>query len=429
MRVLVIGGTGFIGTAVTARLAADGHDVVALSRHRDGRQNPDSVTYRAFDIASVQESGDWLAQLSGVDAIVNCAGTLQDAPGESARAVHATAIEALVAACAQSGPRRLVHISATGVDKGLSGFSQSKYRGEAAVQASDLDWVILRPSVVVGRSAYGGSALFRGLAALPFLPVIPNTGPLQLVWLDDLVETIARLIRADAPARIVLDIVGPKRFDFSETVAMFRRWLRWPDAHLVPLGRPLAVALFKLGDAASLLGWRPPVRSNALHELAQGATGDPAAWQTHTGIVPRDVEAALTREQASVQERWFAPLYALKPLVFGVFGLFWLATGLISFGPGWQIGKAMLLEGGLGDAFSNVTIAAGALADIVIGLAILYRPTARYGLYAALIISLAYAIIGTILVPRLWADPLGPMLKIWPIMVLNLIALAILKDR
>ena len=68
-------------------------------------------------------------------------------------------------------------------------------------------------------------------------------------------------------------------------------------------------------------------------------------------------------------------------------------------------------------------------ADILIGLAILYRPTSRAGLYAALLISLAYAGIGTVLLPRLWSDPLGPMLKIGPIMVLIAVALAIREDR
>jgi hypothetical protein len=86
-------------------------------------------------------------------------------------------------------------------------------------------------------------------------------------------------------------------------------------------------------------------------------------------------------------------------------------------------------EGGVGETMAMLSVVSGALADIAIGLAIIYRPTSRYGLYAALAISIAYAIIGTILVPRLWSDPLGPMLKIWPIMVLNLVALAILKDR
>jgi hypothetical protein len=69
------------------------------------------------------------------------------------------------------------------------------------------------------------------------------------------------------------------------------------------------------------------------------------------------------------------------------------------------------------------------LADIAIGIAILTRPLSRYGLYAALAISIVYVVIGTALVPRLWSDPLGPMLKIWPVLVLNLVALAIREDR
>jgi hypothetical protein len=160
-----------------------------------------------------------------------------------------------------------------------------------------------------------------------------------------------------------------------------------------------------------------------------GASGDAGPWTQLTGIAATDVESALASEPASVQERWFARLYLLKPLVFGVFGLFWIATGIISFGPGWDVGMSLMREGGVQEPMASLAVIAGASADILIGLAILYRPTARYGLYAALLVSIAYAIIGTILVPRLWSDPLGPMLKIWPLMVLNLVALAIREDR
>jgi hypothetical protein len=86
-------------------------------------------------------------------------------------------------------------------------------------------------------------------------------------------------------------------------------------------------------------------------------------------------------------------------------------------------------EGGVEGTAAALTVIAGASSDLVIGMAIAYRRTSRYGLYAAIGISVAYAIIGTILVPRLWADPLGPMLKIWPIIVLHFVALAILDDR
>jgi hypothetical protein len=76
-----------------------------------------------------------------------------------------------------------------------------------------------------------------------------------------------------------------------------------------------------------------------------------------------------------------------------------------------------------------LTVIAGALADIAIGIGIAFRRTTLPALYAALAISVVYTIIGTALVPRLWEDPLGPMLKIWPIMVFNLILIAILRGR
>jgi hypothetical protein len=88
-----------------------------------------------------------------------------------------------------------------------------------------------------------------------------------------------------------------------------------------------------------------------------------------------------------------------------------------------------LREGGLPERFGAMTLIAGALADIANGCAILYRPLSRYGLWAAFIISLVYVVIGTILVPRLLSDPLGPRLKIWAVIVLNLVALAIREDR
>jgi uncharacterized protein YbjT (DUF2867 family) len=425
MRILVLGGTGFIGAALVARLAAEGHECVTVSRGQG--TNPRHVR---LDIAAATRPEDWHTALDGVDAVINAAGAMRDGAGQSPAGVHVKGIAALYTACEARGVRRVIHLSAIGVDhEAPSAFSRTKRQGEAILSARDLDWVILRPSVVIGRSAYGGSALIRGLAALPMLPALPQTAPIQPVHLDDLVETVVRLLKPDAPRQRAFDLAGPRRFSFDETVIMVRRWLRWRPALSFAVTGFLAALLFRLGDLAYGLGWRTPVTTTAQAEMRRGAVGDPSAWQDAIGIAPRDIEAALRREPASVQERWFARLYALKPLVFGVFGLFWIATGLISLGPGFEYGMALLRGGGLPERFGTMTLVTGALADIVIGCAILYRPLARYGLWAALIISLAYAVIGTILVPRLWADPLGPMLKIWPVLVLNLVAMAIREDR
>jgi uncharacterized protein YbjT (DUF2867 family) len=430
MRILVIGATGLIGAAIVAGLESDAHEIVGMARNvARARTRQPKVQWVEFDIARALSSKAWLPHLAGVDAVVNCAGALQSGPGDSVEGVHSTGAAALFAACEDAGIRRVIHFSAIGVDKETpTEFSRTKLEGDRALMSRDLDWVILRPSVVLGRAAYGGSALFRGLAALPILPVMPGAAPLQVVQLDEVVETVRFLLRADSPSRMALELAGPEQLTMMEIVGEYRRWLGWKKARSWKVPEWLATLVYRLGDFAGLLGWRPPVRTTAQREILRGAVGDPAEWMRVTGITPRPLASALTAEPASVQEGWFASMYVLKPVLFTVFALFWIGTGLISLGPGWEIGIGYMLAGGAG-ALSGPSVVAGALADIVIGIAIAVRRTTRIGLYAALAISLFYVIAGTAILPSLWLDPLGPMLKIWPVLVLNLVAIAILGDR
>ncbi|MGI6852739.1 SDR family oxidoreductase [Mesorhizobium sp. 1B3] len=427
MRVLVVGATGLIGSAVCARLRADGHEVVGVARSRSAMQSVDRAI--TLDIAKATSPEEWEGHLDGVNAVVNCAGVFQQGLVESPKGVHVAGIAALFRACENRGIRRVIHFSAIGVDRGaVSEFSRTKLAGDEVLTASGLDWVILRPSVVLGRSAFGASALIRGLASLPFLPVMPATGPLQVVMMDDVVETVVFYLNPEAPSRTILELAGPRKITFEDVVATYRHWLGWAPARRALLPRWVADLAYWSGDVAGWLGWRPPVRSTAKREMARGAVGDPNPWQASTGLHPRDLSATLEREPSSVQERWFSKLYFLKPVIFIVFALFWIATGLISLGPGFDIGVGLMQRAGTGSLAAPGVIA-GALADIAIGLAILYRPTARAGLHAALAISLFYLVAGSILVPELWKEPLGPMMKIWPIMALNLVALAILEER
>lgn len=277
-------------------------------------------------------------------------------------------------------------------------------------------------------SAFGGSALFRGLAALPVLPVMPDTGPLQIVQRDDVVRTVLHFLKPDAPARLALDLAGPERLTFTQVVAVYRCWLGWRRARQWLMPAWLARLSYRLGDFVRALGWRPPLSSTARQEMVYGAVGDPAPWTAATGIVPAPLEQALAAEPASVQERWFAGLYLLKAVGFTVFSLFWLATGLISLTGGYPIGVALMREGGAGP-LAGPSVIAGALADLAVGSAIAFRPTTRYGLYGAIALTLFYVVAGSILLPRLWLEPLGPLLKIWPILALNLILFAILEER
>lgn len=281
MRVLVTGSNGLIGTAVCARLTGEGCDVVRVSRREpDGAIGDEMIV---IEMAKALTPEDWSHALQGIDAVVNCAGVLQDSAREYTTEVHGSGATALFRACEQAGVRRVIHFSAIGVDRDQpSAFSASKLVGDEALMTLDLDWIILRPSVVLGRPVFGASALIRGLAALPVLPLMPDTGRLQVVQLDDVVETVVFFLRAGSPYRIALELAGPDAFTMEELIARYRRWFGWKKARVFTLPNWAARLIYRLGDAASLLGWRPPMRTNAALEIIRGATGDPGPWKAAT---------------------------------------------------------------------------------------------------------------------------------------------------
>jgi uncharacterized protein YbjT (DUF2867 family) len=429
MKVLVVGATGLIGASVCARLSTDGHEITALVR--PGSKSVPTAVRQVIelDIAAASHTEDWLPKLASIEAVVNCAGVLQDSPRERTRDVHVAGAAALFLACEQLGIRRVIHFSAIGADREqLSAFSETKHQGDRALMARDLDWVILRPSVVLGRPAFGASALLRGLAALPILPLMPNTGELQVVQLEDVAATVSFFLDPSAPSHLEMELVGPQRLAMEQVIALYREWFGWPAARAYRLHAAAGALLYRLGDFAGSLGWRPPMRSTARREIARGAIGDPSRWIETTGAQPRALDAALAAEPATVQERWFARLYFLKPVTFIVLSFFWLATGIVSLTTGYVHGVELMLRTGAG-VLSEPAVIAGALADICVGLAIAWRPFARLGLHAAIGLSLFYVAAGTVLLPELWNEPLGPLMKIWPIMVLHFVALAILEER
>jgi len=429
MTILLIGATGFLGCAIHAALLKAGHQIVATYHRKSFRTWPESATQWRWAKTGTLNQSQWLELLKGADAVVNCAGVLQDSPWESTGGVHAQGLASLIAACEIARVTRFIHFSAIGVERHTpTAFSRSKRQGEDLLKASSLNWVILRPSVVVGRGAFGGSALFRGLAALPVLPVMPKTGPLQIVQRHDVVLTVLYFLRSDAPARLALDLAGPERLSMAEVVAIYRRWLGWEAARYIRVPQLLAKLAYSLGDLVHWLGWRPPLSSTAQREMVFGAVGDNTAWRAVTAIVPTGLEKALATEPASVQERWFARLYFLKAFGFTVFSAFWISTAIISLTVGYRAGASLLLEGAAG-SLAGPSVIAGAFADLVVGVGIAFRRTTRWGLYGALVLSLFYALGGSVLLPRLWSEPLGPLVKILPIFALNLMLLAILEER
>jgi uncharacterized protein YbjT (DUF2867 family) len=425
-RIVVVGATGLVGTEIATQLAARGHAVTGIARSVP--RVPGDITWKRLDLARA-DAAAWDQILGGVDVVVNCAGALQDSPGDDLSGVHAKGLALLAAACRRNGVARMIHFSAMGVGgETPTAFSRSKRAGDEALMESGVDYVILRPSVVLAIPVAGASALVRGLAGLPVLPVMPETGPLRPVALDDVVATVLAFTDLRRPGGLVLDMSGPETLAFVDLVRLNRRWLGLPPARELSVPEWLAALAYRMGDAAGRLGWRPAVRSTARREVARGAAGDNQAWVAATGIVPRRIEAMLRGRPPAVQDRWFARLYMLKPLVFVSLVLFWVGSGLASLGPGFGGGVAMMREAGTGWLAIPI-VAGGGLADLLVGVGIAWRRTTRIALQAGIAVTAAYVVAGSVLTPWLWLDPLAALLKTLPITALMLVALAILEER
>jgi uncharacterized protein YbjT (DUF2867 family) len=431
MRVLVVGAYGLIGSHVAARLHAAGHEVVGAGRDIDAaaRRMP-HLRWISADLAKLRQPEDWHRHLAGIDAVVNCAGALQPSPRDDIAAVHVDGPLALYRACADLSIRRVVHVSAASVEAGRpTAFNTTKHRMEELLKPLDLDWVILRPGLVLAPAAYGGTALLRGLAGFPwFTPAVHPESVTQVISVHDVTEAISHALAPPSPARISVDLVHEAPTRLAEIVTALRGWLGFPPAKVIAIPPCLAGLAAKAGDALAFLGWRPPIRSTTLAQLSMGVTGDGTACERAFGFRPASLSQMLAQWPSSVQERWFARLYFVKPLALVVLALFWLLSGLIGLATV-PAAAAVLERAGWPVSLATGAVVAGSLVDIALGALAAFRRFAPSALTGMVVVSVLYLLGGTLARPDLWADPLGPLLKVVPGMVLALAALAVMDER
>lgn len=424
MAILILGANGFIGSQVLARLGSVGHELAGLGRDiNTAKHRFPSVRWHRADLARMKTPADWAPYLDGIDVVVNCAGALQDGARDDLAATQRDAMLALYAAARQAGIRLVIQISAR-TDGGTDlPFLSTKAEADRALAASGLEHVILRPALVLGRNAHGGSALLRALAAFPFVTPLVFAGSwVETVSVEDVAECVRMAIEGDLPPGTDVDLAGDCT-DLSRLVALHRSWLGLPPARTLPLSDAIAVPMSRMADLAGRLGWRSPLRSTALRVMAGGVM----AGESRLAFPLLTARETLDRNPAGVQDLWFGRLYLLKPVLVVTLALFWILSGLVPF---LDLGRAAahfapFMPQGAALALTVAT----ALLDIALGLTLLWRPTARMALLGQAAVALAYLAGGTLLEPSLWLDPLGPYVKVLPALALSLTTLALLDER
>ena len=228
-QVLVTGAAGFIGRHLVARLRAEGHEVVGSARNLEqARRIIPDIEWRAGDFNRDTTPEAWRPRLAGISAVINCAGILQSGRVDDIDKVHTTGPVALFEAAKEAGISRVIQISALGAEAAAgTAYATSKESADAQLRGMALDWVVVYPSLVYARDCYGGTALFRGLAALPFILPLPGDGEqaFQPIHMNDLAAIVARLLAPSAPSRINVIAVGPEVVSLREILLAYRRWL------------------------------------------------------------------------------------------------------------------------------------------------------------------------------------------------------------
>ena len=430
--IAILGASGLIGEALARHLQAEGFPVLALARRFTPAQR--QALRRPVEAPLVDQTAADLARLlhaEGVDIVVNCIGVLQDSRKGTAQAVHRDFAARLVEG---TQTRLLVQVSIPGRETDdRTDFSLTKREAERLIAEKAACFGILRPGFVWAQAAYGGSALVRALAMLPFaLPAREAASPFAATDVRDIGRTVAFLAHRWAAGerdwRVTWDVMESRPGTVGTVVEAVRRHLGGPPARLSLPGFLMAAGAH-LGDLAARLGWSPPIRSTALAEMRRGVSGDPSAWMATTGFEPASLTEALSTTPATVQERWFARLYGLKALVFTMLVLFWLVSGLVALTVSFEAATAILIGLGLPVGLAKGATVLTSLLDIQIGTMIATRRTARLGLWAAIALSLVYVLGSILFDPDLWLDPLGSMVKTLPAILLALVALALLDER
>ncbi|OGI39789.1 MAG: hypothetical protein A2140_08855 [Candidatus Muproteobacteria bacterium RBG_16_62_13] len=245
MRVVILGGSGFVGHALATRLIAAGHGVRVLTRRRE--RHRELLVLPGLDLVEgdVYQSGFLREQLAGFDVAVNLVGILNES-GRSGRGfghAHAELPQCVVEAMRAVGITRLLHMSALNASaQAPSYYLRSKAAGEEVVRRSGLRWTIFRPSVIFGPR---DSFVNRFADLLRLMPgVFPLACPdarLQPVYINDVAQAFTHALTDERTVGQSYNLCGPMAYSLREIVARIAGWTG-QRVRIVGLGRTLSFA-------------------------------------------------------------------------------------------------------------------------------------------------------------------------------------------
>jgi NADH dehydrogenase len=254
-RVLVLGGTGFVGRSLCERLVRAGWTPrVPTRRLGHGRTLTCLPTVELLQ-ADVHDAAALARLLPGCDAVIHLVAILHGSAADFER-VHVALPRTLAGAMQNAGVRRLVHVSALGVGPDApSNYLRSKTAGEAVLQDAGLDLTVWRPSVIFGADDRFMNTFARLQALAPVVPLAGAGARFQPVWVEDVAAAVWQSLERPETIGRVYEAAGPEVFTLAELVRLAGRWAGH-ERRVIPLpdaaGR-LQAALMSLAPGEPLM--------------------------------------------------------------------------------------------------------------------------------------------------------------------------------
>jgi uncharacterized protein YbjT (DUF2867 family) len=238
-RILVLGGSGFVGRHLVNRLVVDGWNVVVPTRHRERAKH--LILLPTVDVleADVHDPVMLERLASGIDAAINLVGILNESRRGDFDPAHIELARKLVAACRAARVPRLLHMSALNADaRAPSKYLRSKGEAEALVADADLAWTIFRPSVIFGREDSFLNLFARIQRFLPVVALACADARFQPVYVGDVANAFVHALSDDRTHRRRYELCGPKVYTLRELVAYVGELSAY-NRPIVPLGATL----------------------------------------------------------------------------------------------------------------------------------------------------------------------------------------------
>jgi NADH dehydrogenase len=224
LQICILGGTGFIGTELAARLSARGHAVRVLTRRLASAGHLRVLPQVEVVVANVHDPVMLSRQFRGVDVAINLVGILNESgrSGAGFKRAHTDLTAKVIAAAHEQRLERILHMSSLGADPaGPSHYLRSKGAAERllAQAPSSIDYTIFRPSVVFGpRDSLTNR--FAGLLRLSggSLPLARASARMQPVYVGNVADAFVRALEGGATSRQSYDLGGPQVLTLEEIV-------------------------------------------------------------------------------------------------------------------------------------------------------------------------------------------------------------------